>query len=151
MTLPDVNIWLALSLSGHPHHPAARDWLGGEADPSGVRFCRATQQGLVRLLTTAAVLAPFGIPPLTNRAAWGIIGEFMADDRIDFAAEPDGVEARWKTWALRDTASPKLWMDAWLAAVAHRLEAQFVTVDKAFTQFSGLDLLILGTNHPQKK
>ena len=30
MKLPDVNIWLALALSGHSHHQAARTWLDGQ-------------------------------------------------------------------------------------------------------------------------
>ena len=67
MKLPDVNIWLALTLSGHSQHPVARSWLDGQEALTSIFFCRATQQGLVRLLTTVEVLAGFGIPPLTNR------------------------------------------------------------------------------------
>jgi predicted nucleic acid-binding protein len=48
-----------------------------------------------------------------------------------------------KTLALRDTASPKLWMDAWLAALAMGANLQLVTFDRGFTQFDGLNLLLL--------
>ena len=35
MKLPDVNIWLALALSGHSRHPAARTWLAAFARCAG--------------------------------------------------------------------------------------------------------------------
>ena len=44
----------------------------------------------------------------------------------------------------RDCASPKLWMDAYLAAFALAGRNQKVTTDAAFRQFQGLDLLVLG-------
>ena len=40
-------------------------------------------------------------------------------------------------------ASPKLWMDAYLAAFAIAAKQQLVTTDKAFRQFKDLDLLVL--------
>jgi len=141
--LPDVNIWLALALSGHSHHQVAKAWLEEILEAESIFFCRATQQGLVRLLTTSEVLAAYGIPPLGNRQAWELVEAFMADDRISFASEPEGVEEAWKTYALRETRSPKLWMDAWLAAFAKCSGFQMVTTDKAFSQFKGLDLRVL--------
>jgi hypothetical protein len=39
----------------------------------------------------------------------------VADGRITFAHEPAGLETTWQALANRSTASPKLWMDAWLA------------------------------------
>ncbi len=143
MKLPDVNIWLALTLSGHSHHEAARTWLDAQETLESIFFCRATQQGLVRLLTTTEVLAGYGIPPLTNREAWAVVESFMADERIAFTNEPTGVEEAWKTMALCETNSPKLWMDAWLAAFAMRSGFQMITTDKAFSQFKGLELQVL--------
>lgn len=67
----------------------------------------------------------------------------MADERIAFENEPTGVADTWKTYAIRDTNSPKLWMDAWLAAFARCSGWQMVTTDKAFSQFVGPDLQIL--------
>ncbi|KAB2637998.1 MAG: PIN domain-containing protein [Verrucomicrobia bacterium] len=143
MKLLDVNIWLALVLSGHTHHRAARAWLDGEQEWTSLCFCRVTQQGLLRLLTTAGVLAGYGNAPLSNRQAWDVIDGFMEDGRFTFANEPEGVEETWKALAIRDTHSPKLWMDAYLAAFAVRSGFQMITTDKAFSQFSGLDLLVL--------
>lgn len=95
------------------------------------------------MLTTAEVLAGYGIPPLTNREAWAVVESFMVDERITFATEPVEVEDTWKTLALRDTNSPKLWMDAWLAAFALCSGFQMVTTDKAFSQFKGLNLQVV--------
>jgi toxin-antitoxin system PIN domain toxin len=149
--LCDINVWLALSLSGHQHHEAARGWLETIEEPASIRFCRATQQGLLRLLTNAAVLAPYGNPPLTNKEAWAVYEAFAADDRIvPQTDEPAGVEARWKDLAVHSTASPKLWMDAYLAAFALAAGCRMVTTDTGFRKFSDLDLVLLGEPAPER-
>ncbi len=144
MVLCDSNVWLALALSRHAHHALAREWFEGVEVASSVFFCRATQQTFLRLLTNAAVLSPYGNPPLTNRQAWEAYDALLADDRVVFrAAEPVGIEAQWKRFARRDTASPKLWMDAYLAAFALASGYRMVTMDRAFNQFDGIDLKLL--------
>ena len=145
MVLCDSNIWLALALSKHVHHIAAREWLEEVEEPASIFFCRPTQQAFLRLLTNASVLGPYGNPPLTNREAWSAYEAFLSDDRIAFQPnEPVGLEPLWKELAARGTASPKLWMDAYLAAFALAGRYSMVTTDVAFRQFRGLDLLILG-------
>ena len=145
MILCDSNVWLALALSKHIHHAAAREWLETVEEPASVLLCRATQQTFLRLLTNASVLSPYGNPPLTNREAWSAYEALLTDDRITFQAdEPAGVESLWRELAVRGTASPKLWMDAYLAAFALAGRYQMVTTDAAFRQFRGLDLLVLG-------
>ena len=109
-------------------------------------FCRATQQSFLRLLTSPAVLAPYGNRPLTNRQVWRSYQSLLSDDRIAFRGlEPTGLEAKWKQFALRDNASPKLWMDAYLAAFAIAAGYRMVTTDGAFRQFAGVDVLLLGS------
>ena len=142
MVLADSNVWLALALSKHEFHSTARAWLGRRA-PGEAVFCRATQQSFLRLLTTSAVFAPYGIPPLGNKAAWSAYEGFLADDRIAWAHEPRGLEPRWKKLSEGSKSSPKLWMDAYLAAFAMAGGYQLVTTDKAFKQFKGLDFLAL--------
>jgi toxin-antitoxin system PIN domain toxin len=144
VVLCDSNVWLALALSKHAHHSATRGWLETVKEPASVLFCRATQQSFLRLLTNASVLSPYGNLPLTNRQAWSAFEAFLSDDRIAWADEPAGVEPSWKKLALRGTASPKLWMDAYLAAFALTGRHRMVTTDAAFRQFQGLDLLVLG-------
>jgi toxin-antitoxin system PIN domain toxin len=143
--LCDSNVWLALALSKHVHHTIAREWLETVEETASVLFCRATQQTFLRLLTNAAVLRPYGNPPLTNREAWSAYEAFLIDDRIVFRAdEPAGLEPFWKELAGRGTSSPKLWMDAYLAAFALAGQYRMVTTDAAFRQFRGLDLQVLG-------
>ena len=145
MTLGDTNFWLALSLSKHLFHPAARRWFDGQSAPASVQFCRATQQSVLRLLTTESVLRPYGIGPMTNAAAWELYEDLLADRRIAWAAEPEAaaVGARWKLLGAAGAASPKLWMDAYLAAFAIESGQQLVTTDKGFRQFKGLDAIVL--------
>jgi uncharacterized protein len=147
--LCDTNVWLALALSGHIHHAVTRVWLESVEDPATILFCRTTQQAFLRLLTNAAVLAPYGNPPLSNEEAWAVYEALIADSRIVFRAnEPDGLERRWREFALRRTASPKLWIDAYLAAFARAGGCQLVTTDSAFRQFQGLDLVLLREGSP---
>ncbi len=145
MDLCDSNVWLALILSKHVHHSAAREWFGGVEEPASVCFRRATQQSFFRLLTNASVLSPYGNPPLTNEQAWNAYDALLVDDRIVLCAEePAGLENRWRRFAVRDTASPKIWMDAYLAAFPLAGRHRMVTTDIAFKQFRGLDLELLG-------
>lgn len=145
MVLGDSNVWLALALSKHVHHAAVLEWFAAIEKPAYVYFCRAIQQTFLRLLTNAAVLSPYGNPPLTNRQAWEAYEALLTDDRIVLRAEePAGLETRWQRFALRDTASPKLWMNAYLAAFALAAGYRLVTTDAAFEQFPGLDIELLG-------
>ena len=143
--LVDSNVWLAAVVGVHLHHDPATGWLSEMDRPAHLVFCRATQQSLLRLLTNAAVHAPYGLRPLTNGRAWEVVDALMADDRVVLRAdEPAGVDAAWRSFSARRTASPKLWMDAYLAAFALAGGYQMVTTDAAFGQFSGLDLRVLG-------
>ncbi len=134
-----------------PRRPPPEDvYTPIDLTSASVLFCRATQQSFLRLLTNASVLRPYGNPPLTNREAWSACEALLTDDRIDFrAAEPAGLEPLWKELATRGTASPKLWMDAYLAAFALAGRYRMVTTDVAFRQFRGLDLLVLCNVKPE--
>ncbi len=144
MILPDSNVWLALALSEHGHHGAAKAWLETVEGLDSVAFCRATQQALLRLLTNTAVLRPYGNEPLSNRAAWSVFEAFLEDDRITLRPdEPAGLERRWREYALRDDPSPKLWMDAYLAAFAAAAGYRLATTDRAFRQFAGLQVALI--------
>ncbi|MCH7226269.1 TA system VapC family ribonuclease toxin [Haloferula sp. A504] len=143
MKLPDANVWFAVSVRGHTGHAGAMAWMEQQTGSDTIRFCRPTQQALVRLLTMNGVMGGYSLPPASNAEAWKAYETFLGDDRIAFAPEPAGIEETWKTFASRNTPSPKLWMDAYLAAFAVRAGFQLVTADKAFTQFDGLDLCLL--------
>jgi toxin-antitoxin system PIN domain toxin len=142
MPLADSNVWLALALSAHPFHSAARTWLAPQG-PAEALFCRSTQQSFLRLLSTKAILDRYGLPPLSNEAAWSVYEGFRADSRVGWTDEPANIDPVWKRFADSSSASPKLWMDAYLAAFAVAAALQFVTTDTGFRQFDGLNLLVL--------
>jgi len=142
--LVDSNVWLALSILPHEHHTVCRDWLDSIPRGESLLFCRSTQQSFLRLLTNARVVSQYGQDPLTNFQAWREWDRLLGDGRIVFQArEPRGLDVYWREYAARDGASPKLWMDAYLAAFASSGGYQFVTTDTGFRQFEGLDLILL--------
>jgi uncharacterized protein len=145
MKLPDVNIWVALNLSDHTHRKASKLWFDDNYADNSILFCRATQQGFLRILTNPSVLKIYGLDALTNHQAWHNFETAMTDTRISFADEPVGIVETWKSLALRKTASPKLWMDAYLAAFAIKSGFQLITADHAFTQFKGLNLHLIAS------
>ena len=142
MTLVDTSVWVALIVDNHQFNAVTRAWLAEREQSATAAFCRAIQQSLLRLLTTAAVFPPHE-RPMTNAQAWAAYHALVADERVSFAEEPAGVEAVWERLASRRSASPKLWMDAYLAAFAIAGGYQFVTTDRGFRQHEGLDLLVL--------
>jgi toxin-antitoxin system PIN domain toxin len=144
----DSNVWLALTFSAHPHHALAKE-LFAEASPEHPAcFCRATQQSFLRLATTPAILHAYGAEGFTNQDAVKLIQTLSALSVISTFEEPSGLESRWLELAGLPSASPKVWMDAYLAAFAILHEAEFVTLDRDFQNFEkdGLKLRRLGVD-----
>lgn len=140
--LCDSNVFLALALEQHAHHTLAADWFRNLAESETAVFCRATGTSFLRLLTQK--IAPDYVP-MTNRHAWAVLERLMEDGAIDFEAEPAALEHVWRQLSDIRTASPKVWMDAYLAAFAITGGIRLVTLDKDFRKFKahGLDLLLL--------
>ena len=81
--------------------------------------------------------------PMSNKKAWSIYESFIADKRVGWADEPLGLDHQWKKWTSGPMPSPKLWMDAYLAAFALTGKFRLATTDRGFRQFNGIDLLLL--------
>jgi predicted nucleic acid-binding protein len=88
LVFPDLRVWLALASSIHIHHKQAKRWYESLGDEELV-FCRFTQLGLLRLLTTSAVMGP---EVLTQRQAWHVYDAFLKDGGARFLHEPRTVE-----------------------------------------------------------
>jgi len=131
MLLPDTNVWLALAFDGHAHHPAAKSWF--EALTTDVcHFCRLTQQGFLRLASNASVFKQDAISLVD---AWQKYDLFLTDPRVSFADEPANVEQHWRSFTARQTFSPHVWNDAYLAAFALSANLEVVTFDKGMPQY----------------
>ena len=141
--LCDSSVFLALAVGQHAHHSHAAAWFGG-LDPNDIAaFCRATRISFLRLLTQK--IAP-GYVPLSNVEAWHLFDLLSEDEAVENVVEPPGLDSIWRELSGLPTASPKRWMDAYLAAFAIAAGMRLVTLDKDFQSFtsSGLDLLLLG-------
>jgi toxin-antitoxin system PIN domain toxin len=126
LSFPDVNVWLALASHEHVHSAVARRWWNSHE--GGMAFCRISQLGLLRLLTTAAVM---GNKPLSLDRSWRIYDELLADDRVVFVYEWPETDAVFRATAAGHVASPKVWADAWMLAMASASGGVLVTFDKA--------------------
>jgi predicted nucleic acid-binding protein len=111
-------------------------------------FCRATQQGFLRLASTTAFQRSCNITGLTNRDVLDALRLMMASPSVAYREEPSGVEQVWYRLGALNSASPKVWMDAYLAAFAIAGGLQMVTLDQAFLQFAGINVTILAPTGP---
>ena len=65
--------------------------------------------------------------------------------QVSWRDEPPSLFEKWRSLATLDSASPKVWMDAYLAAFAITGGLRMVTLDKDFKNFvpQGLDLNLI--------
>src|ERR1035438_1886727 len=136
--LPDVNVWLALASSRHIHAQVCGTWLDS-VDFGTVAFCRVSQMGLLRLLTTEPVM---GSDVLSSRDAWRAYRTMLADERIRFVPEPFTLEQEWRKLTAQDRPTPKVWTDAYLCAFAFAGGMRVVTLDRALLSIAR-DALVL--------
>ncbi len=143
--LVDTSVWLAAVFTTHPFHPQARQYLLQATPAEPAVFCRSTQQSFLRLASTPALLKAYGATGLSNRDALLALGALMALPQVCEREEPPGAFALWQRIAARDSASPKVWMDAYLAAFAISSGLRMVSLDQDFRNFAvhglALDLL----------
>ncbi len=140
--LADVNVWLATLVAEHPHHDAATDWWREAVLPAGgdVAFCRLTQLGLLRLLSSESIM---GRQRLNHADAWVAVAAVAAQASVKFLEEPTGIDEHLADLCSRERSSPGFWSDAYLAAFARAGRYRFVTFDRGFRRFEGLELLLL--------
>jgi len=144
--LCDSNVLLAFVLANHPHHAIARKWFQSLGTEATVVLCRATQLSFLRLLTTEAILKQ---DTQTNSEAMAVWNRLVEHPRCEFLFnEPPTLESLLSEWGGSHKPSPKIWMDAFLAAFAKGYEMRLVTFDRGFEAYrkKGLDLLFLSAH-----
>jgi hypothetical protein len=137
MTLyfPDVNVWIALSVSIHSHNETAWSWLNRLPADDRLLFSRYTQLGLLRLLTNNAVM---GEQTLTLGKAWSVYDQWLDDSRVEFCPEPRQTETifRQATEPFAAKAATKWIGDCWLLAFAQATHSRLLTFDQALYEFA---------------
>jgi toxin-antitoxin system PIN domain toxin len=126
--LPDLNVWLALSWVNHRHSGAAWNWFSRQGS-GNFFFCRFTQLGLLRLLTTTAIMSN---EVLTIGAAWKVYDRWLEDSRIGIRQEPLELNSAFRsaTLSVSRLSSPKAVGDCYLLAVSQVTGATLVTFDR---------------------
>ena len=139
----DSSVWVALAFANHPHHAVARRAFEVADSRNPAAFCRATQQTFLRLITTPAVQRHYDSAAIANDAAWATWEALNALPQVTWLDEPAGLAALWQRHARLKSASPKVWMDAYLAAFARGHGIPLTTLDRDFTNFNGLSVRLL--------
>lgn len=139
----DVNVWLALSFQTHPAHSVAKAAFESATSEAPAVFCRATQQSFLRLVTTPAIQKCYGSESISNTLAWDRWEYLAAMPQVLFLGEPPKLQNHWSEYARTDRATPKVWMDAYLAAFAKAYEIEVLTLDADFRNFKALDVQVL--------
>lgn len=144
-SLFDTNVWLAAVFPKHPFHPTAQRALQQASHGQPAMWCRATQQSFLRLASTPALHNAYDAKGTTNRDALLAMDTMQALPQVGLLEEPVGTLTLWRTLAGLDNASPKIWMDAYLAAFAIAGGLRMVTLDRDFKNFlpHRLDLVLL--------
>ena len=144
-SLFDSNVWISAIFTTHPLHEKAQTALHDATPAVPAVFCRSTQHGVLRLASTPALLKAYGAGGLTNRDALVALDALLALPQVCEREEPSGTVALWHRLAGRDTASPKVWMDAYLTAFAISSRLRLVTLDSDFKTYEeqGLEWVLL--------
>jgi toxin-antitoxin system PIN domain toxin len=136
----DANVLLPILADGHAHRaPAMRWWEGCEDDDVGL--CLPVHMAMLRLFTNVRVM---GTGTLRPEEAWDAVGQLIGDPRVVLIEQiPDNHTKHWRANIKGRQASPDLWTDAWLAALAQATDSEMTTFDRGFKSFAKLKLHLL--------
>jgi uncharacterized protein len=136
---PDVNVWIALTYRGHKHFDAAAIWFNSIPDDSELCFCRLTQLGFLRLLTTSAVM---GDKVLSQAAAWKVYDDWTENGGAAYVEEPPSVERIFRSISQSWQPTPKDWADSYVCAFAQASGLRLVTFDRALQRRTAGSVLL---------
>ncbi len=136
---PDVNVWTALTYRGHIHYPVAKLWLDSLPDDCELCFCRLTQLGFLRLLTTPAIMRD---KVLSQAAAWEIYDDWLENGRAVYVEEPPSMESIFRSLSQSRQPAPKDWADSYIAAFAQVSGLQLVTFDQVLSRRTSGSVLL---------
>jgi hypothetical protein len=142
MILPDVNVLICAFRADMPQHPVCRPWLvdiiSGDA-----RFGLSTMvlSAVVRITTNRRIFKS----PSSIGEAFDFCQNLLAQPQCQ-PVEPG--ERHWDIFhslcVQSDVRGPRV-TDAWLAALAIESGSQWITLDRDFARFPGLDWRVPAT------
>ena len=97
---------------------------------------------VVRLLTHPRLMAD---KPLTLAKAWALYRSFATLAGVAMLDEPGGLDADLEALLMPELA-PRLFTDAYFAALARSTHLRLVTFDRDFERFEGLTMLRLAVD-----
>jgi hypothetical protein len=97
-------------------------------DDSELCFCRLTQLGFLRLLTTPAVM---GNKVLSQTEAWHLYDDWLEHGHSAYVEEPSAIELTFHSLSASGQAAPKDWADSYVSAFAQVSGLRLVTFDQA--------------------
>lgn len=145
-TLVDTSVWVAAFFEEHEFFTPANSFITSRNAGEPALFCRATEQSWLRLITTPSLHKVYKSQKPSSQEATAILTNWYAQLHVRcLDAEPGGTRELWLKLAAIPSASPKVWMDGYLAAFAIRSGLPLATLDADFRRFevAGLDLLLL--------
>jgi len=124
---PDINVWIALIFDQHRHNAEAVRWYNA-LDPFTILvFCRHTQLGLFRLLSTDTVM---GQNAMSLHDCWKVYDDWIDTGQAVLLPEPSMIESELRSRTSQALVAPKLWADAYLAAFVEAAGLTLVTFDR---------------------
>src|ERR1700681_4401457 len=136
--LPDINVWIALAVAEHVHYEPAAVWFQEPLESASndkIAFCRVTQMGFLRLLTSPKAM---GKDALTPAKAWDFLDGLRDEPKIIFAGDPMDLEFEWRNLTHgRSSIAAGSWTDAYLAAFAATAGYTLVTLDRGLARRAG--------------
>lgn len=141
----DSNLWVALTFAAHPYHDKAGEILAAAEGQNTLYRIHATEISSFRLATTPVIHRAYGVPIFSNSDAISYFADLFEKTGCHRLAESEKTYVLWLGLADVKIASPKKWMDAYLAAVAIEAEVTFATLDTDFVTYEsdGLDLMLI--------
>jgi toxin-antitoxin system PIN domain toxin len=138
--IADASVLFPLLVQGHAAYEVAKGWWDEQPDGT-VGTCLLTRLAVLRLLTNRVAMNGTPVSPYEALKAWGRLSNDPRSFHVD--GEPAEHESRFVSLVSSRQATPNLWTDAWLAALAMSLDYEMTTFDRGFKSFRDLKLRLL--------
>ena len=125
ISLPDVNVLLALVWGNHPHHEAAHQWFA-DASAAGWATCLLTQSGFLRLSLNRQVVKT----TIDRREAVELLEAIVAHPRHEYYSSAPPLTETPFTQLARKIAGYRQVTDATLLHIAKTHGLKLVTFDQ---------------------